>query len=159
MTTVDYLQIEGVVADTCKPYKDSVGKCTFKCDDPSKAFQKYYCSIGSLRVLSHKDEIVNELRTNGPLMMGLRVYEDFLNYETGVYEYVYGEMVGGHAMKLIGYGTDAKSGDFFWLLQNQWSDDWGEKGLIRIKAGEVGIDSIALSCMPDLEQARWEGLK
>lgn len=82
-------------------------------------------------------------------MMGLRIYEDFMNYEQGVYKYTTGEFLGGHAMKLIGFGTDSKEG-LFWILQNQWSTDWGEKGFIKIKAGEVGIDSIGLSCQPDL---------
>lgn len=68
-----------------------------------------------------------------------------MNYEKGVYKYTSGELLGGHAMKLIGYGHDEKEG-LFWILQNQWSDDWGDNGFINIKAGEVGIDSIGLSC-------------
>ena len=52
-------------------------------------------------------------------------------------------------MKLIGYGTDDQEG-LFWLLQNQWTEEWGEKGFVRIKHGEIGIDSVALSCIPDL---------
>ncbi len=31
-------------------------------------------------------EIKNELRKNGPLMMGLMIFEDFLNYESGIYK-------------------------------------------------------------------------
>jgi len=29
--------------------------------------------------------------TNGPMMVGIVVYEDFLNYESGVYEYITGK--------------------------------------------------------------------
>jgi cathepsin B len=43
------------------------------------------------------------------------IYEDFLNYESGIYSHVSGEQVGGHAMKLIGYGYDKHEG-LFWLL-------------------------------------------
>jgi hypothetical protein len=56
------------------------------------------------------DEIKTELRRNGPLMMGLMLYEDFLNYESGIYTQTTGDEVGGHAMKLVGYGTDAVVG-------------------------------------------------
>ncbi len=49
--------------------------------------------------------------------MGLRIYEDFMNYESGIYKYVSGEMIGGHAMKLIGYGEDEVEG-LYWILQN-----------------------------------------
>lgn len=48
-------------------------------------------------------------------------------------------------MKLIGYGVDGKEG-LYWILQNQWSEDWGDRGYIKIKAGEIGIDSVGLSC-------------
>ena len=43
--------------------------------------------------------------TRGPMMVGLTVYEDFLNYAHGIYHYTTGELIGGHAMKLIGWGT------------------------------------------------------
>lgn len=42
---------------------------------------------------------------NGPVMVGLTVYEDFINFGKGVYKYTAGELVGGHAMKLIGWTT------------------------------------------------------
>ena len=51
-------------------------------------------------------------------------------------------------MKLIGYGEDPEFA-FYWQLQNQWGKEWGENGTIRIKEGEIGIDSVGLSCMPD----------
>ena len=51
-------------------------------------------------------------------------------------------------MKLVGYGEDPKEG-LYWELQNQWSNEWGEDGFIRIKHGEIGIDTIAIACMPE----------
>ena len=51
---------------------------------------------------------------NGPMMVGLSVFEDFISYGGGVYEYVAGEYVGGHAIKLVGWGTDTdENGDDF----------------------------------------------
>lgn len=52
-------------------------------------------------------------------------------------------------MKLIGWGTD-EHGHLFWRLQNQWSEEWGDQGFVNIKAGEIGIDSIAMACDPEL---------
>ena len=47
--------------------------------------------------------------------MGLQIYEDFMNYESGIYKQTAGLQVGGHAMKLIGYGYDEVEG-LFWEL-------------------------------------------
>lgn len=43
--------------------------------------------------------------------------------------------MGGHAVKIIGWGTDADSGEDFWLVVNSWNDSWGEGGLFRILRG------------------------
>jgi len=51
------------------------------------------------------------------MMMGLMIYEDFMSYESGVYVQTSGEEMGGHAMKLIGFGEDENLG-LFWILQN-----------------------------------------
>lgn len=49
---------------------------------------------------------------------------------------------GGHAIKIIGWGTDADSGKDYWLVANSWNDSWGEKGYFRILRGvnECGIE-------------------
>lgn len=85
--------------------------------------------------------------------MGLQIFEDFMNYDTGVYKYTFGEIVGGHAMKVVGYGEDPEEG-LYWEMQNQWTDEFGEDGFIKIKHGEIGIDSVAIACMPDLDQIK-----
>lgn len=120
--------------------------------DDSLTYEKYYCQPGTMRIATSVTEIQDELQTNGPMMVGLVVYEDFYSYKSGVYHYTAGEIVGGHAMKLIGWGTDATDGSLYWICQNQWSEAWGEKGFINIKAGEIGIDAMAISCNPDIEK-------
>lgn len=48
-------------------------------------------------------------------MVGLSVYEDFTSYKNGTYAHVAGEMVGGHAIKMIGWGHDERDGSLFWV--------------------------------------------
>ena len=150
VNTVDFLQTEGVASEECMPYQDVDTSCQFKCINPTKEYTKYYCRSGSLKILSDYEDIQRELYTNGPMMVGLSVYEDFTSYKNGTYKHVAGEMVGGHAIKLIGWGHDEKDGSLFWVCQNQWSEKWGMNGFINVKAGEIGLDSMAVACDPDI---------
>ena len=59
-----------------------------------------------------------------------------------------GSNAGGHAMKLTGWGCET-NGDLYWEFQNQWATSWGDNGYVFIKAGEVGIDNLVLTCEAD----------
>ena len=39
--------------------------------------------------------------------------QDFAYYKSGVYKHMYGENVGGHAVKLIGWGTTEEGMDYW----------------------------------------------
>lgn len=39
--------------------------------------------------------------------------QDFAHYKTGVYKHVYGRYIGGHAVKLIGWGTTDDGVDYW----------------------------------------------
>lgn len=45
----------------------------------------------------------------------------------GVYQHVTGEMLGGHAIKILGWGEE--NGTPYWLAANSWNNDWGDKGI------------------------------
>jgi len=81
-------------------------------------------------------------------MASLTIYEDLYNYGGGIYEHTTGYEIGGHAMRIIGWGHD-EDDHLYWICQNQWSEDWGEGGYVRIKAGQIRIDNWAFSCDPD----------
>lgn len=87
--------------------------------------------------------IQEELMTYGPAEAGFTVYEDFLSYTGGVYYHVSGRSHGGHAVKIMGWGTDADTGMDYWLIANSWNYDWGENGFFRIRRGtnECGIEA------------------
>ena len=116
--TIDYLQPAGLVPKDCVAYKEKVGMCSYRCDNgESTGNSRYYCKVGSMTVATTHEEIMTELVNNGPMMVGLMIYEDFMNYEAGIYKHVTGEELGGHAMKLVGYGHDESEG-LYWELQN-----------------------------------------
>eukprot|EP01018_Ginkgo_biloba_P005412 Gb_05701 [translate_table: standard] len=73
---------------------------------------------------------------------------DFAHYETGVYKHILGNYIGGHAVKLIGWGTT--DGVDYWLLANSWNTAWGEGGYFKIVRGanECGIEAEPVAGMP-----------
>lgn len=48
----------------------------------------------------------------------------------GVYQHTTGEEVGGHAIKVIGWGVE--NGTPYWLCVNSWNTDWGDNGMIYL---------------------------
>lgn len=80
---------------------------------------------------------------------GFEVYHDFFNYKSGVYHHVSGELAGGHAVKILGWGKDDDGTDF-WICANSWGPGWGEEGFFRIRMKEGGIDDSVWACVPDI---------
>lgn len=48
---------------------------------------------------------------------------------SGVYQHVTGEMVGGHAVRILGWGVENDTP--YWLVGNSWNTDWGDNGECR----------------------------
>jgi len=47
---------------------------------------------------------------------------------TGVYQHVTGGELGGHAVKMLGWGVE--NGTPYWLVANSWNTDWGDNGML-----------------------------
>ena len=56
-------------------------------------------------------------------------------------------MLGGHAVKCIGYGTE--KGVDYWLMANSWGTQWGEDGFFKIKQGDCGVNNNFIWALPD----------
>jgi cathepsin B len=143
-----FLHEKGIPTNQCVSYKSGGGDsgvCPSTCDDGSPL--TFYNSTAH-KILTSISDIQLELMTNGPMHVGFTVYEDFMSYTTGIYKHVYGEALGGHGVKLVGWGR--KNGTNYWICANSWSTYWGEKGFFRIAFGECGIDRRALAGMPTI---------
>jgi cathepsin B len=79
-----------------------------------------------------------ELFTNGPVVAAFNVYEDFYSYTSGVYHHIWGSLVGGHAVKVIGWGVEDDTP--YWLVANSWNETWGMNGLFKIIRGTNDCD-------------------
>jgi len=101
-------------------------------------------------VSSDPTAIQTEIYKNGPVEAAFDVYEDFLSYKTGVYQHTTGSLLGGHAIKVMGWGVE--DGTPYWLIANSWNTDWGDNGTFKILRGqdECGIESGVVAGMPAL---------
>jgi len=121
---------------SCSDVKQVEPTCDKKCQN---GFNTEYSNdkhkAASSYGFSSVDDIKADLVTYGTVTAAFTVYEDFLNYKSGVYRHTSGNALGGHAIKIIGYGED------HWIAVNSWNDLWGDNGTFRIAFGECGIDS------------------
>lgn len=86
------------------------------------------------------ENMQKEIMEHGTISVALSVYEDFESYSSGIYQHVTGKYLGGHAIKMIGWGVE--NGTPYWICTNSWNDSWGEDGTFRILRGsnECGIE-------------------
>ena len=100
------------------------------------------------------EKIATEIMTNGPVQGDFTVYADFPSYKSGVYQHTLGSSLGGHAIKILGWGTEG--GKPYWLVANSWNTDWGDKGFFKILRGvdECGIESGIAAGIPRIEEER-----
>merc|ERR1712032_712640 len=99
-----------------------------------------YSYSGSTITASGESHIQQAIMQGGPMEVAFSVYSDFENYASGIYHHVPGEQVGGHAVKVVGWGVE--NGVKYWKIANSWNPYWGEKGYFRIRRGnnEGGIE-------------------
>lgn len=124
--------------------------CEFKCNNEFKgtyANDLHKCKI-AYTISKNVKAIQTELMNNGPAEASITVYEDFMTYKSGVYYHVTGKNLGGHSIKILGWGVE--NGIEYWLCANSWNTDWGEKGYFRIKRGtnECGIEDEIVAGIP-----------
>lgn len=117
-----------------------------------KTFQadKEFGSAYSVSADEHK--IMQEIVQNGPVGAAFSVYDDFPTYKSGVYRRHSSKMLGGHAVKIVGFGVE--NGTKYWLVVNSWNEDWGDKGTFKIVRGEnhCGIEDEIVAGLPKLDK-------
>ena len=138
------LHLEGVPSASCQEYisgNSAMPPCRYACYHPHP-FRKYYCGYPFVKtgVRDMKLEIMNY----GPLSASFRVYRDFYAYTGGVYTHTYGEAMGNHSVRVIGWGV--LRGVQYWICANSWGDKWGEGGYFRINMLTCEISNYMIGC-------------
>jgi len=159
-----FLSDQGVVTDTCYPYfvptcLPSQEPCLNFVPTPdcwsnntcvrSSIDWKPY-KISNAYNLNDVEATQRDIMTKGPVEACFSVYEDFLAYKSGVYKHTSGGYLGGHCIKIQGWGVE--NGTPYWLANNQWTTYWGNKGQFKIALGtdECGIEDDVAAGDPQL---------
>lgn len=134
------------------PYTAALGHAapTCKADGlaPGSGIQSF------LYVRPCDDRVLMQAVARGPVVVALDAYcNDFMAYASGVMTFSCAqpeeegqeevtdamcEREVNHAVAIVGYGTDERTGLDYWLIKNSWGTSWGEKGFGRIQRGKIG---------------------
>lgn len=147
--------------------KQKSQSCPRECDADAKAphnvfSRDRYSYEGKSVLFFGADAIAEAIMENGPVSAAFTVYSDFENYVSGIYHHTEGKVLGGHAVRIVGFGTDPASGTKYWKVANSWNPYWGEQGYFRILRGakggndgdgECGIENLV---MASESTAKWK---
>lgn len=130
-------------------------KCKKECDSQYKSnsySEDKWHADSVYGVANNVAKIQTEIMTNGPVEAAFTVYSDFPTYKSGVYHHTTGGALGGHAIKIVGWGVE--NGTPYWEVANSWNEDWGNKGFFRIRRGnnECGIEGQIVAGIPEIKK-------
>jgi len=138
------------------PSVTSSPPCPQSCDSdavsPHNDFDNdKYGFSGTISFLQSASAIAKSIYEGGPVETAFTVYSDFENYASGVYQHTSGTILGGHAVRIVGWGSD--NGVDYWKVANSWNPYWGEDGYFRIVRGDddCGIESGAMAAASNAE--------
>jgi hypothetical protein len=118
---LSFMVSTGVVSEFVFPYQASELPCrAFPGAQLTRISGYYSCGANA-------DAVKRALIDDGPVLVVMSLYDDFLEYHGGVYSHSGGQSFSDHALLLVGY--DDAGG--YWILKNSFGTYWGEQGYMR----------------------------
>lgn len=135
----------------CEEYQPTP-KCSNQCIDeyPYSLQEDYKFGDQAYSIPISERNTMTEIMEKGSVSASFAVYEDFPLYKSGIYQHLKGGYLGGHAVKIIGWGVE--NGVKYWLVANSWNESWGEKGFFRFIRGknDCGFEQNICAATPKL---------
>lgn len=127
-----YIKGHGVPDEECFSYTARNSACT-----PCIDWQNESYSIENfIYIDSTIEDYKYALREYGPMVVVLRVPEDWFYYRSGVYHPTWTSDKFGwanHAVVLCGYNDDEE----YWIIKNSWGAGWGMAGYAYVRYGDL----------------------
>jgi cathepsin B len=141
--SMTYAQGTGIVSRACFPYVSgdgSVPPCPYKCQNSENWSQSKH-KISSWQHVTGVSNIQKQLQTYGPCDVAFEVPNEFFSY-SWPFSCDYTDFVGGHAVKMLGWGFDSTNNLNYWIIANSWGATWGPmKGYFWL---QMGVDCYSI---------------
>jgi len=144
---IDYLAKHGVALASDYPDTSShsrpakKGSCKIKDVDTVKKitgrkFAVPQCRAGNCAKKENEEVLAAALAAYGPIAICVNAADSWDDYESGVLKGPCGAKADDidHCVQLVGYNKVGP--EPYWIVRNSWTDEWGEKGFIRIPYGD-----------------------
>uniref|UniRef100_A0A6U0TSW0 Peptidase C1A papain C-terminal domain-containing protein n=1 Tax=Pinguiococcus pyrenoidosus TaxID=172671 RepID=A0A6U0TSW0_9STRA len=126
LLSYSFILDNGLAADTEYPYRGRESDCPTTLHRVSTI-----TGFGVVRPLD--EHALLEAVNIGPVAVGVcGSSPGFLLYSGGIHDDPNCGQELNHALLLVGYGHDNKTGVDFWIARNSWGVEWGEDGYIRL---------------------------
>lgn len=158
---VKYSEEYGILEESCFEYQASdATQCSVSCPAPVRYKTTNYKYVGGYYGGCNEAQMMEELYKNGPLVVAFEAPGELFYYDGGIFTGAHpkseaqakGDLVNdwqqtNHAVTAVGWGVDLATNQKYWILKNEWGENWGEGGYFRIKRGtdECGIESMAVT--------------
>jgi C1A family cysteine protease len=130
-TAYDFLRDTGVPDEECYKYLAKDADTGAPCEDA--CLQPALVNIDNWSKLAPDVDALKAAVYENPVTVAFYVYEDFLYYKSGVYKHVTGNLLGGHAVCIVGWNHRQHC----FIVKNSWGPGWGESGYFNIAYSEV----------------------
>jgi C1A family cysteine protease len=126
-------RVVGAVSQTCYPYRGGIdGNCDQDTCDMLlnvDGYEEIDTSVTSIKT---------HLMTNGPIAVGMTVFNDFYYYYGGCYEHDESASL-NHGVLIVGWDDSKCSSQGAWHIKNSWGTGWGESGYAWMKYGTANV--------------------
>jgi hypothetical protein len=123
---------------------------------PARFYRAYhfYSISGIPKDGGNELNIRHNIYSWGPVSSSMKIYADFyeFNPKTEIYKWDGKSLqIGGHAVEILGWGIEKKTGIKYWIIKNSWGTEWGQNGYFKMVRGENNceIEENIISAVPD----------
>jgi len=128
---------------TCNTFTSNGGECTPIVLYPNATISEYGAVSGAKNMM-------HEIYSNGPIACGINANQ-ILDYYGGIMDAPDKRKIIDHIISITGWGYDPIIDKQYWVIRNSWGEYWGERGFMRLVAGEnqLGIEKSCAWATPD----------